>query len=227
MRGSRHQVAEMVGDHESHLAMGQDGGFRAPGRSGRKEEPAWAVAVHRRGRNGLAFMPAHERVVVLTEPGRADRDDEPQIRDGAAHGLRMLRKVAVADHGGCAARLCQIGHLARSLAKIRRHPNGAEPEAGEHGFEHLIAVLRLHQHTISLPDSLGRKSRRHGIDAPVEIGPCPRALAPDEACFRPMPPRRLAEEMGKVHDPRGCRCDAAMRGRGAADHLVRSGIKVR
>ena len=38
-RWSRHQVGEVVGDHEAHLVVGQDGGLRAAARAGGEEVP--------------------------------------------------------------------------------------------------------------------------------------------------------------------------------------------
>ena len=186
-----HQVAEMVRDHEGHLAMGEHGGLRAPGRAGGEEEPARIVVLHARHGNGLGHVVLHKRVVVFAETRAPDGDHEADRRCCLPHGRGVLGKVAVADHAGRAARLRQIGDLVRRLAEVRRHPDGAEPEAGEHRFEHLVAVLGLHQHAVSLSDPLCGKRCRHRIDAPVEIRPCPVALAPDEADLVRMPARRL------------------------------------
>jgi hypothetical protein len=41
--GARHEIAEMVGDDETHLAMGQHGGLGTPGRARGEEEPAGIV----------------------------------------------------------------------------------------------------------------------------------------------------------------------------------------
>ena len=221
-----HQVAEMVRDHEGHLAMGEHGGLRAPGRAGGEEEPARIVVLHARHGNGLGHVVLHKRVVVFAETRAPDGDHEADRRCCLPHGRGVLGKVAVADHAGCAARLRQIGDLVRRLAEVRRHPDGAEPEAGEHRFEHLVAVLGLHQHAVSLSDPLCGKRCRHRIDAPVEIRPCPAALAPDEADLVRMPARRLPQEMRQVHHPVRFAPDAAGRRGGAVGHVLRSRIAI-
>ena len=131
----------------------------------------------------------------------------------------------MADHGGGAARLAEIGDLTRRLPEVRRHPDRAEPEAGEHRLEHLVAVLGLHQDAVALPHAPGGQCRRHGVDPPVELGPGPGRVAPDEADLVPVAPRRLAQEMREVHHPLGNRRNAARGSLAKLRHLRRSRIE--
>ena len=120
---------------------------------------------------------------------------------GLARGRGVFGKIAMADHRRGTARLAEIGDLVRRLAEIRRHPDRAEPEAREHRLEHLVAILGLHQDAVALLHAPRGQRRRHRVDAPVELGPGPGRIAPDEADLVPVAPRRLAQEMGEVHDP--------------------------
>lgn len=112
----------------------------------------------------------------------------------------MLREGGVAEHRLGAGEFRHPGEVVRHAAKIRRHPDGAEPEAGEHALEQLVAVLRLHQHPVPLADpALVRQHGRHRLHPPVEVAPGPDPFAPDEGGRVRQPPRLLLDQMRKVH----------------------------
>ena len=65
--GARHQVAEVVRDHERHLAVSENRGLGAARRARREEEPARIVMLDGCYGNGLAPMLLDEGIVVLAE----------------------------------------------------------------------------------------------------------------------------------------------------------------
>ena len=67
LRRAGHQVAEMIGDDETHLAVRQHGGLRPPRRSRREEEPARIVAFDGCLRRALSVVPRYQRVVIVAE----------------------------------------------------------------------------------------------------------------------------------------------------------------
>jgi len=119
----------------------------------------------------------------------------------------------------------QIGDLVRRLAEVRRNPHGAQAEAGEHRLEHLVAVLGLHQNAVAFRDAVGGERGRHGVHAPVDLGPGPSRVAPGERNLPAIAAGRLPDEMGEVHDPPGNRGDAPLRIRVGAGHFCRSRIE--
>ena len=151
--------------------------------------------------------------------------DEPDVGGSLARGRDVFRKIAMTDHRRGAARLAEIGHLARRLPEVRRHPDRAEPEAGEHRLEHLVAVLGLHQDAVALLHASGGQCRRHRVDPSVELGPGPGRIPPDEADLVAVAPRRLTQEMGEVHDPLGNGRNPARGSLIEARHLRRSRIE--
>ena len=81
MRGAWHQVAEVVRDHERHLAMGENCGLGTPRRARREEEPTRIVMLDSRHRGTLSRMLHDERVVFLTELRCSDGNDKADIRE--------------------------------------------------------------------------------------------------------------------------------------------------
>ena len=64
---ARHEIAQMIGDHEGHLPMRQHCRFRPPGGAGCEEEPAWIVMLHiDAGRRGAPL-----RLDQVRDPGAA------------------------------------------------------------------------------------------------------------------------------------------------------------
>jgi hypothetical protein len=97
---ARHEVAEVVCDHEGHLPMGQDRGFGAPGRAGREEKPAGVVVIdggigHRR----RCLRGDHRLDGGLAEGAVADAPSELQGVAGGRGRLRMSREAAMAQEG--------------------------------------------------------------------------------------------------------------------------------
>ena len=168
-------------------------------------------------------LPAEE-LASLTEDVDASvaRPAGSARKKRSAAGAISDREVAMADQGRSAARLGEVGDLTRRLPKIRRHPDGADLEAREHGLEHLVAVLGLHENAVPLLDPLRSQRRCHGIDPPLQVSPCPAFLAPDEADLVPVTPGRLMQEVGEVHDPFGHRQDTFHGSPSGSDHVKRS-----
>jgi hypothetical protein len=223
LRRARHQIAEMIGDHERQLPMREDSRLRPARGARREEEPARVVILDGCFPGLAARVPFDQRVVVRTERRVSDRHDETDIR-GLARRPDVLGEIALADHCGGAARLRQIGDLARGLAEVGRHPDRAQAKAGEHRLEHLVAVLRLHQDALALGHPVGRQRGRHGSHPPVDLGPCPGRIAPSEADLLPVAASGLTHEMRKVHHPPGYGCNASFRGGAGLAHFWRSRI---
>ena len=91
-----HQVAQMVGDDEAHLPVGQHRGFRPPGRARGEEQPAGAVPLHRGVRHGCA-RPGHRstrRHSARSPWPRASPVSQTTLdsRNGAAHRSRHTQE---------------------------------------------------------------------------------------------------------------------------------------
>ncbi len=168
-------------------------------------------------------MPRDDRIVVFPERGFADRDDEADVRRSLPAHSSMLGKARATDHAASAARLRQIGDLVGCLAIIGRYPHRADAEAGEHGFEHLVAVGGLNQHAVALRHAeLGDEGRGHRVDARLHLRPAPAPLAPDEADAIGITPRRLRQKMRQVHHPRRARRYPCTR---SHCHVFRSAVR--
>src|SRR3954465_14149333 len=96
-----------------------------------------------RGRHARWLCPAASCPNVARQAPRSPRR-RPKARLKRRSGCpspraspRWFGKVAVADHGRGAARLPEVGDLARRLPEVGRHPDRAQAEAGEHRLEHL------------------------------------------------------------------------------------------
>ena len=208
--GAGHQVGEMVGDHEGHLAMGQHRRLGAPGGAGGEEEPAGIVVLDggvvepraRMRRDRLAHR-------SLAESALADPPGELERRARRLDRRGMLGKIAVAQKRLGAGGGGEIGDLVRHQPEIGRHPDRAEPERREHRPEHLVAILGMDQDAVALDDAARGKRRRQRRDVAVDLAPGPGPLAPDEAGAVAMPAGILGQQMREVHHPAGHRADAA------------------
>ena len=178
---SGHQVAEVVGDDEPHLPVRQHRRLRPARGARREEEPARIVMDQCDVRCGLAEMRRHQRVMVRPERRRADGDQRRERRRGLAGGLGMVGEIGVAEHRARAAGGGEMRHLLRGLTEIGGHPDRAKAETGEHGLDHLHAVLRLHQHPVALGQAKRRQRRRQRVDARVNLAPRPCARAAGDA----------------------------------------------
>jgi hypothetical protein len=88
VRGAGHQVAEVVRDHEGHLAVGENGRLGSPRGPGGEEEPARVVVLDICNLCGLTVVGGDEGVVIIFEGrGAADRQDEAD----AGRRLRAAR----------------------------------------------------------------------------------------------------------------------------------------
>ena len=210
-RHPRHQVGDVVGHHERHLAVGQHRRLRPPGGPRRVEEPAGIVVDDIRQGHALPGMRVDHRVVLV------ERYRQRQRGRGLPRRVVMGGELRLPHHRHRPARLRQERHLVRHLAEIDRNPYGSEPEAGEHALHQLVAVTRLHQHPVAPPDAARGQRRRHRVDPAVHLDPAPAPLAPNQAEPIRMPPRRLAQEMREVHHSLGHGQDAA-RGRDRNRH---------
>src|SRR5438105_2715262 len=82
-------------------------------------------------------------------------------------------ECAATEHCRSAAGAGEISDLLSGQTEICRHPNGAEPKAGEHRFEKLIRILRLHQDAVRLAHAARGKCGGCGIDAGIHLCPSP------------------------------------------------------
>ena len=143
-RCARHQVAQVVGDDEAHLAVGQHRGLRPARGAGGEEEPAGIVVLDRRG-GRLAPLWARRsarRQAASPKPACPSSQMSRNVRHGLAHRRGMLGEVGLAQQErGCAEpRPCRRPRPG-SQPEVGRHPDRAEAEGGEHRLEHLVAVL--------------------------------------------------------------------------------------
>ena len=194
LRGTRHQVGEMVGDDEGHLAMGQHGRLGTSGGARSEEEPAGIVVVDRRILDlDAGLRRDHVAHGALAKTAVTDPPDEFERRIGRRH--RVIRKVAMAQEGLGAGGAGEIGDLIRHQAEIGRHPHRAEPERREHRPEHLVAVFGMNQDAFALDYPTRGEAggeRRHGS---VDLAPSPGFVAPDEADTVAMAAGILGQEM--------------------------------
>lgn len=123
MGGARHQVAEVVRDHECHLPVRKHRSLRPASRPRREEEPAGVVVVNVCHPRGLSHVPCHQVVVAVSPTSRPNRDGRPYARDGCPGRLGVAGEVGVAQHERGAACFGQVGHLRRRLPEVRRHPH--------------------------------------------------------------------------------------------------------
>ena len=196
---ARHQVAEVVGHDEAHLPVRQHARLRPPRGAGREEEPAGVVVSDGRFLNARAHV-ALDQAVVVVAAGCADGNGDADARRRLPRRGDVGGELAAADHRRRAARLGEVGDLARRLAEVGRHPDRAQAKAGEHRLEELVAVPRLDEHAIALAHAAGGQRGGHGIDPAVQLGPGPGRLAPHEADLGAVAPDSLAQEVRQVHD---------------------------
>ena len=153
---ARHEIAQMIGDHEGHLPMRQHRRFRPPGGAGREEEPAGIVMLHiDAGRRGAPLRLDQVRDLGRGEAFRPQPCQQRQLRHGPRHGLGVVGIVALAQEHLGARCLRQIGRLVRCDAEVRRHPDGAQAQRGEERFDEFKAVARMHQHAVALAHAMG------------------------------------------------------------------------
>ena len=204
LRRARHQVGQVIGNNESHVAVRQDGELRLSRRPGGGDEPAGMVILHRRGRAVRPDMRGHHCIQVgRVKRPRAHPRHEGQARRGLGHRRRMVREFTPAQQRTGARRGGKIGDIVWEQAEVGRHPNGADPEAGPHRFQHEIAVLRLHENPVPIPDAMIGEDRGKGGDAGIELRPTPAPVAPNQRWAIRKPPGRLRHERSQVHDPAG------------------------
>ena len=89
---SRHEVGELVGDHESHLVVGQDGGLRAAARAGGEEVPG-----------GIADLDVRVRYAVAGTVERGDLADRICAAAGDPQGAPAQGVDRLGDGGGVVA----------------------------------------------------------------------------------------------------------------------------
>ena len=111
LRGAGHEISEMVGHHEGHLAMGQHRRLGTPGGARGEEEPAGIVILDRGILDPRARMRrdcfAHRG---LAERALADPPGEGERRACAAR-CRMVRKIAMTQEALGAGGRREIGRL--------------------------------------------------------------------------------------------------------------------
>ena len=172
---------QVVGDDERHLAMGQHRRLGPPGRARREEEPARIVVRHGAQRApSRPDAPRRRRDADLPKPPPPRQAARWRaLRGLRLHDRRVVGKLGLAEEQPWPRSAGQMDHLVRHEAEIGRDPHGAEPECREHGPEHLVAVLRVHEDAVALADAVramqgcGQPMRRSSSSRPR-----PRALAP-------------------------------------------------
>ncbi len=210
--GAGHEVAEVIGHHKGHLAMGQHRRLGAPGGAGGEEEPAGVVVLDRSILDPGAGMRLDRRADgLLAEGALADPPDK--FERGTSDRGGMVGKVAVTQKRLGAGRGGEIGDLVRQQPEIGRHPDRAKPERSEHRPEHLVAILGMDQDAVALDDAARGKRRRQRRDQRVDFAPGPGPLAPDEANAVAVAAGVLGEQMRQVHHPARHPCHAAARRR--------------
>ena len=202
--GAGHQITQMVGDHETHLPVGQNGGLGSPGRAGGEEQPAGAVRLHGRVRNDATHLRIDQRgssrsfCLPLGFPGEPDALSP---RDGPAHRLCIFREVGLAEEDPRPGHFGHVGHVVRHHAKVCRHPDPADPEGGQHRLQHLIAVLAVHQHRFARLDAKLEQRAGQCRYPPVQLRPAPGLLTPHQCSALRKAPGVLREEVSEVHSP--------------------------
>ena len=160
-----HQVAQMIGHHKGHLAMGQHCCLGSACRARGEEEPAGIVIVDRSvfeaaPRAWRRYRLAHR---LLGEGALADPPGERE-RGLAGCDRRMIGKVAVAQERLGAGGGREIRHLVRHQPEIGGNPDRAEPEGCKHRPEHLVAILGMDQDAVALDDAACCERRRQRRD---------------------------------------------------------------
>jgi hypothetical protein len=74
VRCAGHQIAQMIGDDESHLSVRQHGSLRAAGRARGEKEPAGIVVFDCGIRSNASLMFADYCLIIVAERRCADRD---------------------------------------------------------------------------------------------------------------------------------------------------------
>ena len=209
--GARHQITKMVGNDKGQLAMRQHGRLWLAGRAGGKEEPRGIVTIHFSYGNRHVRELCHERVVIILS-GPADRDGEGNILASCNMGVELSpcqQPFGPRRHG----KPCD---LLRRLAEIGGHPNAAELPASKSGLEHLVAVRRLHQQTVTLAHVIAvAQGGGEGGGTGFQRGPGPSFFAPDQTDFLRLASRRVCQKLREVHDA----------GRDRLHHATRSRIE--
>lgn len=105
-----HQIAQVVGDHEGQLAMGEHGGLGFARSAGGEEEPRRVVALHGDGGWCRAAMAGDQRLIVRADGNRC-------IHMGRTGG-GMVGELRPAEQEPCPGRACQPCQIVRRKAEI-------------------------------------------------------------------------------------------------------------
>ena len=129
-RRPRHQVAQMVGDDESHLPVRQHGRLRPPGSARGEEEPTGIVVVRPATGGHSGRMLCDESVIIFAECRSGRSRSRSGCRARLACRCGVIGKIAVRRSWPKRRSPSEIGDLARRQTEIGRHPDCAKAETG-------------------------------------------------------------------------------------------------
>ncbi|MCY1519407.1 hypothetical protein D9M68_541570 [compost metagenome] len=231
-RRAWHQIAQVIRDHESHLAVRQHGGLRMPGSPGSKEEPARIVIIDVRAGERRARQAGldERRGVGLAEAARPQPGQQRKAGHRPSHRRRVTGRLPFAKKGFNSRSLGQIDGLVGRDAKVGRNPDGPQTQHGKQGFNEFETVAGMHQHSVAFADAALRQRLRQRSRARVQLAPAETGIAAQQRCAYRVATRCLDQEMRQVHRPARCRGHAASWRRhigrdrkiGTAAHLTRS-----
>ena len=205
--GRRHQVAQMVADDVFHLPVRQHTGLGPPGGAGGVEEPRRMIMCHVRGDRHRRAV--RRQRIPLQHP-RPDRN--LQLARGVFRLCRhrMIGECGIEDVHRGTGRCCEIRHLRRGQAEIRRHPHRAEHPRCEHRLKNGVGVARVQQHPVAvLYPARGQSTGRH-LDPVGKLRPGPGAVTPDQCRPAGKASRALQQQMREIacrDQRRGSRID--------------------
>ena len=141
-------------------------------------------------------------VAMLAAARRTDCDDMTQIAGFGANGIGVFGEQVLDHHGHGVARGAKVGDLGRGEPEVGRHPDATQAKRHPAELEHLHVVARLHEDLVALADTHRAQGGHHGVDASVNLGPGPRAVAHDEGRVIRIEARRAGQQIGQVGDLR-------------------------
>ena len=174
----RHQIGDVVVDHESHLPMRQDAPLGPARGAGGIKEPSRVIAIHIGGHGQGRGLALSDQIL----PGKPGTFTNRNIQ----HAGRVFRTASGAMFGEgrikylrlAARRSGQIGRLWRAQAEIRWHPNRANQPNCPDPFENSVIVARMDQHAITGANAARLQPGRGGRSPRRDFRPGPDFVAP-------------------------------------------------
>ena len=198
----------MVGDHKTHLAVGQHRGLGLAGGARGVEEPQRVVVVHADLGRRRAQVLLHQRLVArIRSAGGAGvalayPDHMAQRVGRGTHRRGMLGKHRLDQHQHRAAGFPQIGHLARREPEVGRHPDTAHAKRRPAALEHRQVVARLQQDTVAFFQTECQQRGHQRVHPRVDLVPGPALFALDQCGVRREQPGGVPQQARQVADLR-------------------------